>query len=99
MQMNHIEINPRVCGGKPVIRGTRIPVAALVAQLAGGQSWKDILRGYPRNVASRRRRRPTSSPCRRHNNRQSGSAAGGLHGFRIMVQPGCRAPGARRNAT
>jgi len=45
--MNHIEIDPRVCGGKPVIRGTRIPVAVLVAQLAEGQTWKDVMRGYP----------------------------------------------------
>jgi uncharacterized protein (DUF433 family) len=47
MHMNRIEINPRVCGGKPVIRGTRIPVAVLVAQLAEGQSWQDVIRGYP----------------------------------------------------
>lgn len=47
MHMNHIEIDPRVCGGKPVIRGTRIPVAVLVAQLAEGQTWKDVMRGYP----------------------------------------------------
>ena len=47
MHMNRIEIDPRVCGGKPVIRGTRIPVAVLVAQLAEGQTWKDVMRGYP----------------------------------------------------
>ena len=47
MYMNQIEIDPRVCGGKPVIRGTRIPVAVLVTQLAEGQSWKEIMRGYP----------------------------------------------------
>jgi len=47
MHMNRIEIDPRVCGGKPVIQGTRIPVAVLVAQLAEGQTWKDVMRGYP----------------------------------------------------
>ena len=47
MHMNRIEIDPRVCGGKPVIRGTRIPVAMLVAELAEGHSWADIRRGYP----------------------------------------------------
>lgn len=47
MHMNRIEIDPRVCGGKPVIRGTRIPVAALVAQLAEGQTWKEVMLGYP----------------------------------------------------
>ena len=42
-----IEINPRVCGGKPVIRGTRIPVAVLLELLAAGESWEAILEGYP----------------------------------------------------
>ena len=47
MFMNRVEIDPRVCGGKPVIRGTRIPVVVLVAELAEGRSWEDIRRGYP----------------------------------------------------
>jgi len=42
-----IEINPRVCDGKPVIKGTRIPVAIILEQLAESQSWESILRGYP----------------------------------------------------
>jgi uncharacterized protein (DUF433 family) len=42
-----IEINPRVCGGQPVIKGTRIPVSAILEQLADGESWDSILRGYP----------------------------------------------------
>lgn len=42
-----IEIDPRRCGGAPVVRGTRIPVAVLLDQLAGGESWASILRGYP----------------------------------------------------
>ncbi len=42
-----IEINPRVCGGQPVIRGTRISVAAVLEQLALGESWDVLLRGYP----------------------------------------------------
>ena len=47
MYTERIEINPRVCGGKPVIRGTRIPVAVLVDQLAEGEDWAAMLRGYP----------------------------------------------------
>jgi len=31
-----IEINPEVCGGKPVIRGTRIPVKIILELLANG---------------------------------------------------------------
>lgn len=42
-----IEINPRVCGGSPVIRGTRIPVAVILDQLASGESWPSILAGFP----------------------------------------------------
>jgi uncharacterized protein (DUF433 family) len=42
-----IEINPRVCGGQPVITGTRIPVSAILEQLAGGESWDFLLAGYP----------------------------------------------------
>jgi len=42
-----IEINPAVCNGKPVIRGTRIPVSVLLALLAEGESWEDILKNYP----------------------------------------------------
>jgi len=44
---DRIEINPRVCGGGPVIKGTRISVAVLLEQLAGGESWDSLLRGYP----------------------------------------------------
>lgn len=43
----HIEINPRVCGGQPVIKGTRISVAAILDQLAANESWDCLLEGYP----------------------------------------------------
>ena len=42
-----IEINPRVCGGQLVIKGTRIPVATILEQLADDESWDSLLRGYP----------------------------------------------------
>ena len=42
-----IEISPRVCAGKPVIAGTRIPVTVIIEQLADGESWESILEGYP----------------------------------------------------
>ena len=45
--IKRIEINPRVCSGKPVIKGTRIPVAVILEQLAEGASWPELLRGYP----------------------------------------------------
>ena len=42
-----IEINPKVCNGKPVIKGTRIPVTVILDLLEDGQSWKEIIKGYP----------------------------------------------------
>jgi len=42
-----IEINPRVCGGQPVIKGTRISVATILEELASGESWDSLLRGHP----------------------------------------------------
>ncbi len=44
---DRIELNPRVCNGKPVIRGTRIPVQLLVEQVAAGKTWDYLLSGYP----------------------------------------------------
>lgn len=44
---DRIEINPRVMLGKPVIRGTRIPVELILRKLAEGASEADILDGYP----------------------------------------------------
>ena len=44
---DRIEINPRVCAGRPVIKGTRIPVDVLLEQLETGDSWDSILVGFP----------------------------------------------------
>jgi uncharacterized protein (DUF433 family) len=43
-----IQIDPKVMTGKPVIRGTRIPVELVVRMLAQGISEPEILREYPR---------------------------------------------------
>ncbi|HHT9160071.1 MAG TPA: DUF433 domain-containing protein [Candidatus Brocadiaceae bacterium] len=45
--IDRIEINPRVCNGKPVIKGTRIPVAVILEQVAESETWQDLLAGYP----------------------------------------------------
>jgi uncharacterized protein (DUF433 family) len=44
---DRVEFDPRVCGGRPVIKGTRIPVEVILGQLAEGESWDALLRGYP----------------------------------------------------
>jgi len=41
-----IVIDPAVAHGKPVIRGTRIPVTLIVGSLAGGMSFEDVQREY-----------------------------------------------------
>ena len=43
-----IEVNPRVMLGKPVIRGTRIPVELILRKLSEGASEADLLDSYPR---------------------------------------------------
>jgi len=43
-----ISIDPRVMVGKPVIRGTRIPVELIVRMLAQGIPESELLREYPR---------------------------------------------------
>ncbi len=42
-----IEIDPRICSGKPVIRGTRILVTSILSQLAAGESFEKIRQGFP----------------------------------------------------
>ena len=43
-----IEIDPDVMQGKPVVRGTRVPVELLLRKLAEGASFEDLLDAYPR---------------------------------------------------
>jgi len=45
--IDRIELNPRVCDGKPVIRGTRIPVSVILEQIATGETWDALIAGYP----------------------------------------------------
>lgn len=42
-----IEINPKKLGGKPLIKGTRIPVYLILKMLAEGMREEDILKEYP----------------------------------------------------
>ncbi|MGQ9684264.1 MAG: DUF433 domain-containing protein [Anaerolineae bacterium] len=43
-----IEINPAVMLGKPVIRGTRVPVELVLRKLSEGATEADLLDAYPR---------------------------------------------------
>jgi uncharacterized protein (DUF433 family) len=44
---DRIELDPKVCNGRPVIKGTRIPVSIILEQIAEGRSWESVLEGYP----------------------------------------------------
>ena len=40
--------DPKIMFGKPVIRGTRIPVELVLEKLANGETIEDLLVAYPR---------------------------------------------------
>lgn len=46
--LNRILIDPKIMIGKPVIKGTRVPVDLILKLLAQGEEIKDILADYPR---------------------------------------------------
>ena len=45
--LERIEVDPNKLGGKPVIRGTRIPVSLVVELVASGMSAEEIIKEYP----------------------------------------------------
>jgi uncharacterized protein (DUF433 family) len=48
MAHERIEINSEIMGGKPVIRGTRIPVEVVLRKLGAGMTVDAILADHPR---------------------------------------------------
>jgi uncharacterized protein (DUF433 family) len=44
---NVIVSDPKICGGQPVIRGTRVTLRTVLASLADGDTIDDILRSFP----------------------------------------------------
>ena len=45
--LDRITVDPRVCGGKPCIRGTRINIAVILDGLAEGLTPEQIMDHYP----------------------------------------------------
>jgi uncharacterized protein (DUF433 family) len=43
-----IVVDPKIMVGKPIIRGTRIPVDAIIKRIAEGMTIDEILKDYPR---------------------------------------------------
>ena len=44
---SYIVRDPQVCGGQPVVRGTRVTVRTILASLAEGASDAEILADFP----------------------------------------------------
>lgn len=44
--MERITTDPRVMHGKPVIKGTRVPVDVVLGSLIGGMTYEEIEREY-----------------------------------------------------
>ena len=45
--LERITANPKIFGGKPIIRGRRLAVEHVLGMLAAGDSAETILEGYP----------------------------------------------------
>jgi len=45
--LSRIAVDPRICFGRPCVRGTRIWVSLLLDFLASGAAMKEILENYP----------------------------------------------------
>jgi uncharacterized protein (DUF433 family) len=48
MPHERIEVNPDIMDGKPVVRGTRVPVELVLRKLGAGMSLEAILADHPR---------------------------------------------------
>ena len=45
--LKRITVNPKIFGGKPIIRGRRLAVEHILGMLAAGDTIDNILEGYP----------------------------------------------------
>ncbi len=43
----YLDRNPRICGHEPVLKGTRVTVRTVLANLAEGLTLDEILQEYP----------------------------------------------------
>jgi uncharacterized protein (DUF433 family) len=45
--LQRISVDPKICGGKPCVRGTRIYIAIILDSLAEGMTAEEIIDNYP----------------------------------------------------
>lgn len=43
---DRITANPKVCHGKPCLKGTRVLVSVILAEVAAGEPFSSIIAGY-----------------------------------------------------
>ena len=44
---NYFQRDPQICGGETVLKGTRVPLRTVLARLAEGYSFDEILQDFP----------------------------------------------------
>lgn len=44
---SYIVRDPQICGGRPVLKGTRVPLRTVLASLAEGDSFQELLEAFP----------------------------------------------------
>ncbi len=47
MKFERITADPKICTGKPCVRGLRFPVSRLLGLLASGETRESVLKAYP----------------------------------------------------
>ena len=94
MLHERIEVNPEIMGGKPVIRGTRIPVELILRKLAAGMSAEAILADHPRLLSTISVQCKSLPPTACRKNSRPGAGRDPL----VRGTSGCRVdPGLRRD--
>jgi uncharacterized protein (DUF433 family) len=46
MTVPNLVLDPAVSHGKPIVRGTRVPITVVVGSLAGGMTFEEVQREY-----------------------------------------------------
>ncbi len=46
-RLRRLSVDPKVCGGRPCVRGLRIPVALVLTYLAAGKTAPEIIAEFP----------------------------------------------------
>jgi len=73
---DHIVSDPRILGGKPCVKGTRISVEFLLELAAQGASREEILKAYPHLTAEGVEQAPAADRCQPSGETRRGGGVG-----------------------